>query len=78
MQDLIFRQSTCLLQSLEGKFRPLHLNGMLHHSLGGEKKISLHHFIDPAPNLMHCLQAQGTRDCNKGIKLDRNFDFFPK
>ena len=29
--------------------------------------ISLQHFISPALDLMPCLQAQGTGDCNKGI-----------
>ena len=42
---------------------------MLRHSLGGAVIfISLQHFIAPALDSMPCLQAQGTRDCNKGIK----------
>ena len=42
---------------------------MLRHSLGGAVFfISLQHFIAPALDLMPCLQARGTRDCNKGIK----------
>ena len=45
------------------------VNGMIRHSLGGAVIfISLQHFIAPALDLMPCLQARGTRDCNKGIK----------
>ena len=41
---------------------------MLRHSLGGAVIfISMQHFIAPALGLMPCLQAQGTRDCNKSI-----------
>ena len=32
---------------------------------------SLWHFIATALDLMPCLQALGTRDCNKGIKFRR-------
>ena len=32
---------------------------------------SLQHFIAPALYLMPCLQAQGTMDCNKGIKFKK-------
>ena len=43
---------------------------MLHHLFGGAViYLSLQNFIAPALDLMPCLQAQGTRDCNKGIKF---------
>ena len=43
--------------------------GMLSHSLGGAVVfISFQHFIAPALDLLPCLQAWGTRDCNKGSK----------
>ena len=49
-----------------------HINGMLRHSLEGAVIfISLQHFIAPALYLMPCLQAQGTMDCNKGIKFKK-------
>ena len=52
------------------------LNGMLRHSLGGAVNfISLQHFIAPAFDVMPCLQAQGTRDCNKGIKFKKGAKF---
>ena len=45
---------------------------MLHHSLGGAVIfISLQHFIAPALDLMPCLQARGTSECNKGIKFKK-------
>ena len=37
----------------------------------GSHFLSLQHFIAPAMDLMPCLQAQGTRDCNKGIKFKK-------
>ena len=43
---------------------------MLRHSLAREVLFSsLLHIIAPALDLMPCLQAKGTRDCNKGIKF---------
>ena len=44
-----------------------HYNGMLHHSSGREVFFSLQHLIIPALDLMPCLQAQGTRDCNEAL-----------
>ena len=47
-------------------------NGMLRHSLGGVViLISLVHFIATALDLMPCLQARGTRNCDKGIKFKK-------
>ena len=44
--------------------------GMLCHSLGAAIiYISLQHFIALALDLPLCLQARGTRDCNKGSKF---------
>ena len=41
---------------------------MLHHSFGGAVIFfSLEHFIASALDLMPCLKAWGTRDCNKGV-----------
>ena len=43
---------------------------MLHHLFEGAVIfLSLQHLIAPALDLMSCLQAWGTRDCNKGIQF---------
>ena len=47
------------------------INGMLRHLLGAVVLISLQHFIAPALDLLPCLQARGTRDCNKGSKFKK-------
>ena len=48
---------------------------MLHHSFGvAVIFLSLQHFIDPALNLMPCVQAWGIRDCNKSIQFKRAFN----
>ena len=47
-------------------------NEMLYHTLGGGVILfSLQHFIAPALDLLSCLQARGTRDCNKDSKFKR-------
>ena len=47
-------------------------NGMLCHALGGAVILfSLQHFIALAFDLLPCLQAWGTRDCNKGSKFKK-------
>ena len=43
---------------------------MLCHSLGGAVILfPLQHFIDPASDLLPCLEAKGPKDCNKGSKF---------
>ena len=50
----------------------LYHNGMLRHSFGGAVIIIyLQHFIAPALDWLPCLQAGGTRDCNKGSKFKK-------
>ena len=46
-------------------FQPFFFNFTLKRR-GGVLFISLQHFIASALDLMPCLQARGTRDCNKG------------
>ena len=63
--------TVCLVQPSAYSCKKMR-NGMLRYSLGGEVIfISLQHFIAPALDLMPCLQARGTRDCNKGIKFKK-------
>ena len=47
---------------------------MIRHSLGGAViSFSLQHLIAPALELLPCLQALGTRDCNEVLQRKQNY-----
>ena len=68
----LFQQSCYFWRFKNSKRSRFSLNGMLRHSLGGVLIfISLQHFIAPALDLLPYVQAQRTRDYNKGSKFKK-------